>query len=184
MRGFVYLHGFVERDTSTRSSKKFIAFFADAVNEPDEEKAFAGAWAYLGERRHDSAVYYFSKYERTAYKELAAKYPNVCSVEDVESLFAEAIMVDLYFDVVKPCTEWPTYDQSIKTLAQYAGFGWRDTHPSGAASIEWFHRWVETGDLSIKNRILEYNEDDCLATGVVLDKIRTLKLVDEGRLAE
>lgn len=45
-------------------------------------------------------------------------------------------MVDLYFDVVKKATEWPLYDQSIKTLAQYLGFEWRDPDPSGAASIE------------------------------------------------
>jgi predicted RecB family nuclease len=59
-------------------------------------------------------------------------------------------------------------------LAKYLGFIWRDTHPSGAASIEWFHRWVESGDLAIKQRILDYNEDDCRATRVLLDGIRRL----------
>jgi len=82
--------------------------------------------------------------------------------------------VDLYFDVVLPKTEWPTKDYSIKTLAKYLGFSWRDTHPSGAASIEWFHRWVDSGDLEIKQRILDYNEDDCRATRVLLDGIRAL----------
>lgn len=48
-------------------------------------------------------------------------------------------MIDLYTDVVRKHTEWPTYNQSIKTLAQYLGFQWRDTHPSGAASIEWYN---------------------------------------------
>ena len=59
-------------------------------------------------------------------------------------------MVDMYFDVGKPATEWPTYDQSVKTLAQYLGFQWRDTSPSSTASIEWYHRWIETGDPDIK----------------------------------
>lgn len=31
-----------------------------------------------------------------------------------------------------PKTEWPTHDQSLKTLAKFLGFKWRDTHPSGA----------------------------------------------------
>jgi predicted RecB family nuclease len=31
-------------------------------------------------------------------------------------------------------------DHSIKTLAKYLGFDWRDTHPSGAAAVEWFDR--------------------------------------------
>jgi len=60
------------------------------------------------------------------------------------------------------------------SLAQYLGFSWRDANPSGAASIEWYHRWIETGDPAVKQRILEYNEDDCLATGVVLEGIRAL----------
>jgi len=94
--------------------------------------------------------------------------------EEIEDLFAPELSVDLYFDVVKPKTEWPTKDFSIKTLATYLGFSWRDTDPSGAASIEWYHRWVESGDDSIKQRILQYNEDDCIATRVLLDGIRTL----------
>jgi uncharacterized protein len=77
--------------------------------------------------------------------------------------------------VVLKATEWPTRDYSIKSLAKYLGFIWRDTHPSGAASIEWFHRWVENGDRDIKQRILDYNEDDCRATRVLLDGIRRLQ---------
>lgn len=60
--------------------------------------------------------------------------------------------------MVKKATEWPTRDHSIKTLAKYLGFNWRDTHPSGAASSEWFNRWIETGDAAVKQRILDYNE--------------------------
>ena len=48
------------------------------------------------------------------------------------------------------------------------------TRPSGAASIEWFDRWVKTGDDKVRSRILEYNEDDCRATRVLLDGIRAL----------
>ena len=54
--------------------------------------------------------------------------------------------VDPHTDVVIKATEWPTHDYSIKTLAKYLGFGWRDTNPSGAASIEWFNRWRREGD--------------------------------------
>jgi predicted RecB family nuclease len=75
---------------------------------------------------------------------------------------------------VKKATEWPTRDHSIKTLAKFLGFSWRDTHPSGAASIEWFDRWIHTRDATVKQRILDYNEDDCVATRVVLDGIRAL----------
>jgi len=89
----------------------------------------------------DAAIYYYSKYERTIYRKLQAKYPDVCGAEDIEGLFEPSRAIDLYGDVVLKATEWPTKDPSIKTLARYLGFAWRDTHPSGAASIEWFDRW-------------------------------------------
>jgi uncharacterized protein len=174
MSDVVYLHGFVERLHGQPATARFIPFFAEGSEPAQEEAVFSQAWGYLQSKVQDSTIYYYSKYERTAYKKLAEKYSNVCSVADVEDLFALPAMIDLYFDVVKKSTEWPVYDQSIKTLAQHLGFRWRDTHPSGAASIEWYHRWIESGDQAIKQRILNYNEDDCLATGVVVDGIREL----------
>ena len=174
MRGVVYLHGFVEREYARSDAVTFILHFADGIEPIHEEAAFRGAWEYLTARVQDSTIYYYSKYERTEYKKLAAKYPAVCSVGDVETLFARPAMIDLYFDVIKRATEWPLYNQSIKSIAKYLGFQWRDATPSGAASIEWYNRWIETGDPAIKQRILDYNEDDCLATGVVVDRIRAL----------
>jgi uncharacterized protein len=173
MRDVVYLHGFVERLHGQPAAAKFIPYFAESVEPAHEEAVFRQGWDYLNLRIQDSTIYYYSKYERTAYKKLAEKYPAVCSMAEVEALFALPAMIDLY-DVVMKATEWPTYDRSIKTLAQHLGFKWRDTHPSGAASIEWYHRWTESGDPSIKQRILDYNEDDCFATGVVVDGIRNL----------
>ncbi len=119
-------------------------------------------------------MYYYSKYERTIWRKLQERYPDVVSKEEIEDLFSPDNSVDLYYDVVKPKTEWPTRDYSIKTLASYLGFSWRDTDPSGASSIEWYHRWVETGDEGIRRRIIEYNEDDCVATRVILDGIRAM----------
>ena len=160
--------------TRARRRQPFTPHFAAGIEPIHEEAAFRGAWEYLTARVQDSTIYYYSKYERTEYKKLAAKYPAVCSVGEVEALFANPAMIDLYFDVIRKATEWPLYDQSIKTIAKYLGFQWRDTTPSGAASIEWYNRWIETGDPAIKQRILDYNEDDCLATGVVVDGIRAL----------
>jgi len=71
--------------------------------------------------------------------------------------------LDLYLYVFKTKTEWPTYDYSIKTLASYLDFRWRDKEPSGAASIEWYHRWVKMGVMAIRQQIFDYNEDDFIA---------------------
>ena len=42
------------------------------------------------------------------------------------------------------------------------------------ASSEWYHRWVETCDGAIRQRIIDYNEDDCIAMRVLLDAAQKL----------
>ncbi|MGH6856568.1 MAG: TM0106 family RecB-like putative nuclease [Methylocella sp.] len=178
MRDVCYLHGFVERNGGDIGGEQFIAFFADQPTAAAEEKAFADAWGFIRSRQ-PCAIYYYSKYERTWYRNLQKRYPHICSADEIEALFADRATVDLYYDVVREATEWPTRDFSIKTLAKHLGFKWRDTHPSGAASIEWFDCWVQTGDPEIRQRILDYNEDDCRATRVLLDGIRDMATLEQ-----
>lgn len=173
LQDICYLHGIVERRDGQNDTERFVYFFAEEVTAPAERTCFANALAYLTSHE-DAVIYYYSKYERTNYRKLQQRYPDVCSTEDIERLFDPARAIDLYGDVVIKATEWPTRDHSIKTLAKHLGFTWRDVHPSGAASVEWFDRWTRDRNPEIKQRILEYNEDDCRATRVLLDGIRAL----------
>jgi predicted RecB family nuclease len=172
-RGLCYLHGFVERTGRASETEKYVSFFAEEAIEEAERDAFAEAWAYV-QAHSNAVVYYYSHYERTIWKQLANRYPDVATEDDVIVLFEEERFVDLYSDIVKSRMIWPTYSLSLKTIAAFLGFKWRDTDPSGAGSIQWFHEWVETGDDSIRQRILEYNEDDCRATRVLVDALRDL----------
>lgn len=171
MRDVCYLHGFVERHDQDNETERYVPFLTEEPTQAAEEAAFADAWNYV-QSFGDAIIYYYGSYERTWWRKLQARYPHVCSEADIEAMFDGTRTVDLYTSVIRSKTEWPTNDHSIKTLAKYLGFDWRDTHPSGAASIEWFHRWVETGDGEIRQRILDYNADDCVATRVVLDGVR------------
>lgn len=173
LRDICYLHGIVERHGGDNGSERFVSFFAETVTEEAERDAFAAAITYLASQP-GSVIYYYSKYERTIYRKLQGKYPSVCSADDIDRLFDPARAIDLYGDIVLKATEWPTRDYSIKTLARYLGFNWRDLHPSGAASIEWFDRWCREQDPQVRQQILDYNEDDCRATRVLLDGIRSL----------
>ncbi|OYX56012.1 MAG: hypothetical protein B7Y86_11225 [Brevundimonas subvibrioides] len=173
LRDFTYLHGIVERRGGDNATERFVAFFTEDESPASERSAFADAISFLNSVP-DATIWYYSKYERTIYRKLQERYPEVCSADEIERLFNPARAIDLYNDVVTRATEWPTNDQSIKTLAKYLGFSWRDNNPSGAASIEWFDRWVRERDPAVKARILDYNEDDCRATRVLLDGIREL----------
>ncbi len=172
-RDVCYLHGFLERHNRDNSTERFRACFAPTATPEGERQAFAEACEYL-RALPDAAIYYYSPYERTIWTKLQARFPDVIAAEEVAAIFTSPRSTDLYHAVVRPNSEWPTNDFSIKTLAKYLGFTWRDTDPSGAASIEWYDQWVRTGDSAVRQRILDYNEDDCRATRVLLDGIRGL----------
>jgi predicted RecB family nuclease len=178
-RDFVYLHGFVERTNRNNETERFVYFLAEDLSAAQEERAFSDALNYIL-KSQPCAIYYYSKYERTWYRNLAKRYPSVCSQDQIENVFDPSTAIDMLFDVVKKATEWPTRDMSIKTLAQYLGFSWKDAHPSGAASIEWFYRWSESRDPEIRRRILEYNEDDCRATRWLVDGVKAMRLAPVG----
>lgn len=171
MRDHIYLHGFVVRDRGV-AENQFVSFVAEEPSPASERQAFAEAMHFF-RASANAAVYVYSHYERTTYRKLQQRYPDVATVEEIETLFAEDRTIDLY-KLVKSSTEWPTWDHSIKTLAKYLGFTWRDTNPSGAASIEWYDRFVESGDRAILQRILDYNEDDCRAMIALLDALREM----------
>lgn len=166
-----YLHGFIVRDTD--GSTRYVPFFAEDL--AAEEDAFRNAWEFI-QHNQPCVLYYYSPYERTTFRRLQQKHPAVCTHEEVEAHFQAETAIDLYLDVVKKKTEWPTRDHSIKTLARYLGFAWRDIDPSGAASIEWFAQWQESRDPALKQRILDYNEDDCRAMPILLDGLKALPL--------
>ena len=172
-RDLCYLHGFVKRTAGDDSTEEFVAFTADEATEALERFAFAGAWEFVN-AHPDAIVYYYSPYERTTWKKLANRYPDIATEDDVLALFEQERFVDLYQDVVRAKMIWPTNSLSIKSLASFLGFQWRDTDPSGAASVQWFHEWIEHGDPKVWQRILEYNEDDCRAMRVLADVIRQL----------
>lgn len=167
----VYLHGVVERKNG---KQKFYAFVAEEVSGEKERECWAQFWQYIHTLDHiDYAVYYYSKYERTQYRILSQKYPDVASLTEIEAFFDKSRAIDLYYDIVLKCTDWPTHNYSVKTLAQHLGFKWRDENPSGAASIQWFNEYCRTKDQRILKRILDYNEDDCIAMAVLKDKLQT-----------
>lgn len=165
-QGFIYLHGVYERSAK---GERFISFLAKNLSKEDEKKAWKGFIDYLKSfPLGDYSLYYYSHHEKTSYKKLQQQYPEVISEEDLLKIFENKNSVDLYSVIYKQ-TDWPLTSYSLKDIATYLGFKWRDETPSGALSIQWYNEYLKTKDEKIMNRILEYNEDDCKATMVMKD---------------
>ena len=146
MHDICYLHGFVIREGGGNTAgERFVGFFADEATPEAERAAFAQAIDFF-RKTQPSVVYYYSKYERTWFRKLQDRFPDVCTPEEIESLFAPTRSVDLYTDVILRATEWPTNDHSIKTLAKYLSESHLSTHPEvqmlGRAQALTAHRRV------------------------------------------
>lgn len=169
---FVYLHGVYERTKDRK--ERFLDFTATEISEEAEKDAWKRFWDYIDSLPNDDfAVYYYSAHEKTTYKKMQKQYPNVISAEKVEEFFDNPNVIDLYKIVLKN-TDWPLGSYGLKSIAQYLGFKWRDESPSGAASIEWFNKYIESKNPKDLERILIYNEDDCVATMVLKDGLEKL----------
>ena len=170
--GLVYLHGILD---VRGEDERYVSFFAEDA--AGEGQAFASAWEFL-QSDPDAHIFYYSKFERTAYRALAARYPSVCSPDEVEALFGRDRSTDLLGDVVQPHTEWPTSSLGVKALAKWLGFSWRDVDPSGASSIAWFEEWLRTRDPVHRERLEKYNHDDVRATLILLKALVDMPVAD------
>lgn len=87
--------------------------------------------------------------------------PDLPSVHEVSTLIDDAF-VDMY-----PIMRENYFGRDglgLKVAASRgAGFSWRDEDPGGLQSITWLEQ-VRAGESQLKQRVLEYNEDDVRAT--------------------
>ncbi|MFA5770842.1 MAG: TM0106 family RecB-like putative nuclease, partial [Patescibacteria group bacterium] len=165
-QGFVYLHGVYERSSK---GERFIPFLAKNLSDEDERKSWSEFINYLKSLPQDDySLYYYSHHEKTTYKKLQKKYPTVISEVNLLKIFENKNSIDLY-SIVSKQTDWPLTSYSLKDIATYLGFKWRDETPSGALSIQWYNEYLKQKDEKIMDRILKYNEDDCKATMVLKD---------------
>lgn len=171
LRNLVYLHGFWH--VAPDGTREFTHFFAETADAAGEKAAFARAIAHF--RSHRSAHWFhYSQYERTAYRQLQRRHPDVCDEDEIDEMFAAERCTDVYA-IVAARTDWPLGSYGIKAIAVACGFKWDDADPGGANSVEWYDRFVTTGDPALRDRIVAYNRDDVRASEVVRDALHELE---------
>lgn len=157
---FDYLFGVLSND----SYYPFLAF------RPDQESAaFEEMISFI--RQCSGPVYHFHQYEVQRLKRLSQKY----------GIKLERNFFDRFIDVYKLYTNsvaLPVPSYSLKTLARYFGFEWRNGF-NGRVAVEAFENYLKTGDTHILDEILTYNEDDVRATKLLVEKLTTLKCSED-----
>ncbi|WP_319420621.1 TM0106 family RecB-like putative nuclease [Pleurocapsa sp. FMAR1] len=150
-----YLLGVLLVDRTT-NTEKFHAFVAEDA--ADEEKIWQQFLNFIS-LYPDAPIFHYSEYEADTIKRLARLYdtPKAKTKELLSRL------VDLHLWVTKTVV-LPVESYSLKALANWIGFYWRETQGSGDQSVCWYDRWLSTQDRTWLELILSYNEDDCRAT--------------------
>jgi predicted RecB family nuclease len=148
----------------------------DAVPTPDEARSFAEFWTWLQKVRTGAeasgktfAAYCYSrsaedKWLLDSARRFAGR-PGVPTVEEVRAFIDSPQWVDMYQQVSEAFIT--PNGKGLKKVAPVAGFEWRDPEASGEASMTWYRAAVGYDgppDPTQRTRILEYNEDDVLAT--------------------
>lgn len=165
--GRIYLWGFLVRDVETPAGR-YCHFSRFADLDPVGEVALAeealGWLRRLVAGPRSVAVYHYSGYEVAMLTDLARRHPS--PTLDWAAEYSSEHFVDL-LEIVK-AHFFGVAGLGLKRVAAEAGFAWRDADPGGLNSQRWFVDAVHADTADSRNaavrRVLEYNEDDVIAT--------------------
>ncbi len=147
--------------------EEYHAFFADGPG--GERHAWEEFCTFLKPYTQQN-MYHYGWYEVDVFRKLVERYG---APPEVQVMFEER-MIDLLV-AMREKVIFPTSFYSLKDIAKYLGFEWRLKDASGLDSILWYQEWLGTGDARVKQDILEYNEDDVVATWHVYKWLRENK---------
>jgi uncharacterized protein len=165
-----YLHGVLVVDRSN-NTEKFHGFLAESAAEEGAiwQQFLELMWTYP-----IAPIFHFCDYEVKTFKRLAKLYNTPA--------YLWKPVLKRFVDIHKQVTQkaiMPVESYALKPIARWLGFDWRDAKANGAQCVCWYDDWLKTGDRSLLEAIVRYNEDDCRATYVVKDWLTNFLLNHE-----
>lgn len=150
-----YLHGVlvVDRRSQTQTFHPLLA------EKPEDERLVWEQFLELVHIHPEAPVFHFCAYEAQTVERLARLYQTPTHL--VQPLLNR--FVDLHQWVTHTVT-LPIESYTLKLIARWIGFQWRNPEANGAQAIYWYTQWLQTGDRKFLAAICDYNEDDCRAT--------------------
>ena len=143
----------VNRQEKTEQFHSFLA------TKPEEEAMIWQEFLTFVNLYPNAPIFHFSPYEAETIQRLGSRYNT--PKKQVQALLSRC--VDLY-QLTVSSVALPVQSYSLKSLANWLGFQWRDPGVRGERTVCWYDRWLKKGDRRLLEAILRYNEDDCRAT--------------------
>ena len=157
-----YMLGVLYKEGGKWIYKSFIA-----ENAKDGEKELLDGFIKFLKLHPDSILYHWADFELGEFNKMFEKYKT--PKKDQE------FVKKRLFDLIKPFREGiivPTYSNSIKDVAPWLGFKWRQDDVTGTNSMVLYYDYLKTKDSKLLQKILDYNEDDVVAMKVVREWLR------------
>jgi predicted RecB family nuclease len=123
----------------------------------DEARIFTEFADLVGDP-HDTALYHWWRYETEQMAKVQARHPHLAG--RIRALTSAS--VDLH-KCVKEGVYLGTRGYSIKDVAPFLGFRWRQADVNAYESMVLYWEWLQDGDPAKIARVATYNEDDCRA---------------------
>ena len=165
----IYLIGalVVANGTST-----FHSYWADHAN---EEIALFDNLRELLDGLDNARVFHFGSYESTALKRMSSggrkkAFTNLLKERSTDIL--RAIYGNVYF---------PTYSNGLKDIGRFLGCAWTEPDASGTQCVVWRKRWELNHDAEIKQKIIQYNREDCEALRKVTEHLALVASSQQAR---
>lgn len=115
----------------------------------------------------DAPIYHYGNFESKAINILGKRYKaNVERIENRLINIVSSIYGKIYF---------PTYSNRLKELGKYIGAAWSANNASGIQSLVWRYRWEESQNEEYKQRLINYNIEDCQALKLLTDKLSLIQ---------
>ncbi|HUL36968.1 MAG TPA: IS66 family transposase [Thermodesulfobacteriota bacterium] len=161
---FVYLAGIL---VGKNHKIDRYSFWADT---PAEETDIFLQCLRIIESHHDYTVYHYGSYE-LAYLNRMRKRLQTES-QTIDKIVANScnLLSVLYSNIY-----FPTFSNGLKEIGSFLGFRWSDEKASGLQSLIWRHEWEKSGSPDYKQKLIQYNSEDCQALSMLknfMERIR------------
>lgn len=125
-----------------------------------EEKLLNDFLSFLNNHL-DYTFYHYGHYEQSIFENKWEILPKV-NLVNIEKVIKESLIL-------------PVSNYSLKNIANFLGFRWKNKDASAQQSMCWYSSYLETKDKSYLDLSIQYNEDDCEALIYIKNWLVSLK---------
>ncbi len=143
------------------------SFWADSG--ADEPRIWADFLTLLATLPTPRLLHYGS-FEAAFLRQMTARHGAPQDAAVAEALATPVNVLSIIYGHVY----FPTYSNGLKDHARFLGFEWTEPGASGLDVLRWRATWERTRDPALKQKVIQYNADDCEALRRVTNFVSAL----------